>query len=378
MNTNFFQISTGYDTLPPKGSAATEEVVFNLSNSLSKHVKVDVVGVGKNNFTSKHIKFHQIKLPKWLLRRTNPRTFRHILKRVYYSFVVLLLLSRIVNKNSKTIVHFHNQYNCFIFLLFKWIVSANVKVVYTCHNPLLSLDNKDKSFKVHFMERFCFKYTDLTIALSSKAYENVKHYSASVVTLSNGVNLREFYSKFKLHKKELRLLFTGRITPVKNQMLLLRALKLIAKKMKNVKLVLVGPIDDDTYYAKLIDFVKRENLSGNFSYLGEVNRKTIINQYKKNDIFVVPSITEGMSLSILEAMASNKPLFVYKKEYVKGVYNGKNCVLFKNVKELVDKILYCKSHPKCFTKLVKNEREYIREYSWDNISKRLLDIYRKL
>lgn len=96
----------------------------------------------------------------------------------------------------------------------------------------------------------------------------------------------------------------GRLDPVKNQQTLLRAAENVIQEGLNAHVVLIG---DGACRATLNDFVVASSwLQGRVSFLGDRNDvQSLLNAF---DIFVLPSLSEGMSNTLLEAMATALPV----------------------------------------------------------------------
>lgn len=112
-------------------------------------------------------------------------------------------------------------------------------------------------------------------------------------------NLKE---KFSL-TNQLIIGNVGRLNIQKNQIFLLKVFKGIAKDKNNIKLVLVGEGPD------------RAKLQEETSHLGLDNKVMIVGQqkdmqawYSLFDIFVFPSIFEGLSVALLEAQSNGLPI----------------------------------------------------------------------
>jgi sugar transferase (PEP-CTERM/EpsH1 system associated) len=96
----------------------------------------------------------------------------------------------------------------------------------------------------------------------------------------------------------------GRLDPVKNQQALLRAAEGVIQEGLNIRVVLIG---DGVCRGALDDFeVASSWLLGRVSFLGDRNDvPSLLNAF---DIFVLPSLSEGLSNTLLEAMATALPV----------------------------------------------------------------------
>ena len=97
-----------------------------------------------------------------------------------------------------------------------------------------------------------------------------------------------------------------------------------------------------------------------------------------SDIFVLPSLSEGFPLTILEAMASGLPIVTTRvrglPEIVKDAENG-FLVEPKNPGQLADKILLILGDDGLREKIARNNSQRAKQYSWQTVAKNLEEIY---
>jgi sugar transferase (PEP-CTERM/EpsH1 system associated) len=131
-----------------------------------------------------------------------------------------------------------------------------------------------------------------------------------VQTIRNGVDTEKFHPRLRDEKglgtrSEGGIVIgtVGRLDPIKRQDLLLQAFSKLDPDARKVKLLLAGEGPERKRLETL-----RDGLPGGdrISFLGE--REDVPELYRIMDIFVLPSRNEGMSNTILEAMASGLPV----------------------------------------------------------------------
>lgn len=113
----------------------------------------------------------------------------------------------------------------------------------------------------------------------------------------------------------------------KNQGVLIKVLRLISEKLPNARLLFVGE-EDPEIKQELLSLVYSLNLSGKILFLG---RKDNIADYLNiMDIFVLPSLFEGIPLAMLEAMYMQVPVVASEVGGVSEIIiNNKNGILVK-------------------------------------------------
>jgi glycosyltransferase involved in cell wall biosynthesis len=101
-----------------------------------------------------------------------------------------------------------------------------------------------------------------------------------------------------------RVVFTGRLHPQKNLPLLLEAWTRVVQRTP-ANLILVGPGNDRQRLSELAESL---GIGGRVQFTGAVDSPA--DYLRACDLFVLPSVAEGMSNSLLEAMASALPCVV--------------------------------------------------------------------
>jgi len=130
---------------------------------------------------------------------------------------------------------------------------------------------------------------------------------------------------------------------------------------------------------KIKDIFQRctvNNVSFITEYLKDVN-----DLYKKADIFVLPTLEEGLSMVILEAMACGLPVIASENSGGKDVINdGENgfIVPIRDIKLLKEKIKYFYDNPGEIKRMGKNARKTAEEFTWDRYGERIVKEYKKI
>ena len=197
-------------------------------------------------------------------------------------------------------------------------------LVYHVHGmfePYILRRSRWKKQLAHWLfENANFRHACLWRALTPKEACQIRDYGiqAPVVVVPNGLNLQEFAKPEEFSrtahppqpkKDKLRLLFLGRIHPKKGLDLLFGAWARLSRFYKEWELVVAGP-DEHGYLATI------RNLAGNLApnsqvrFIGAVTGQAKVALLHSADLFVLPSYSEGFSMSLLEAMACTVPVIV--------------------------------------------------------------------
>lgn len=217
-------------------------------------------------------------------------------------------LADIVRRHDIDVIHTHNQsphfYGAFAGLL------TNRPVVHTKHGR-----NRPGIYKKVLLSRISSCLTHKIVTVSSDAADVCtkieKVEAAKVVTILNGINTKNFYpSRSTTLRDELRLPpaepiigIVARLAADKDHATLLDACGLLFQRGLCFTLVIIG---DGPLRAFLQNKVRDEGYGDKIRFLG--TRLDIPNLISQLDLFVLSSITEGISLTLLEAMCSQIPI----------------------------------------------------------------------
>ncbi|KJR42175.1 Glycosyl transferase, group 1 domain protein [Candidatus Magnetoovum chiemensis] len=97
---------------------------------------------------------------------------------------------------------------------------------------------------------------------------------------------------------------------LKSHNTMLTALSELIKSYPQFKLILIGSIMDKPLYDDILNKITQEGLQDNVKIFNYVDRSLIKNYYELADCFLMPSIQEGWSLALMEAMYCSLPLIV--------------------------------------------------------------------
>ncbi len=182
----------------------------------------------------------------------------------------------------------------------------------------------DKSRKIRkLLSVFVKRYVALSIEGCLYLENQIKIKKEKINHICNGVDIEKFHpAKPENKSNSLQVLTVGRLATVKNQILLLKGVAIVLNKNKNIKVTIVG---EGACRQELERFIHTHHLKKHCHLLGD--RTDIPTLMQKADVFVLPSLAEGISNTILEAMATGLPIIATKvggnPELVTPDENGK-------------------------------------------------------
>ena len=224
-------------------------------------------------------------------------------------------LKEIVRKNNYCLIHFHTP----IASAFgRWTVrgfrKSGTKVIYTAHGFHFYKGAPFKNWLLYYpVERFLSRYTDMLITINKEDYVRAQTFKAKKVDYVPGVGLDveklvEIMVDRDAKRAELgvsddaiALLSIGELNENKNHETVIRA---IAKlEIPNICYVICGDGELKPHLKELSASLGIEN---KVSLLGF--RTDLSEIYQIVDLFIFPSLREGLSVSLMEAMAAGLPV----------------------------------------------------------------------
>lgn len=118
---------------------------------------------------------------------------------------------------------------------------------------------------------------------------------------------------------------------------------------------------------------KLANGTPNTRCLGYISEEQKSELYSKASVYVQSSVTEGFSLSVLEAMSQGTPVIVTEGVGAKDcVENGKNgfVIPIRCPDAIAEYLAYFASNPSEVKRMGENARKTAEQYSWDIIEKK--------
>lgn len=191
---------------------------------------------------------------------------------------------------------------------------THTKIIYTAHGFHFYKGAPLKNWILYYpVERFLSRWTDVLITINQEDYERAKGFKARKLEYIHGVGVdvdgftainketerEEIRKEFGIPENAVLVLSVGELNKNKNHRIIIEELK----KYKNAWYIICGkgPLADEYLeLSKKYNMLDRLILTG---YRSDVKRF-----YYAADIFAFPSKREGLSLAVMEAMASGLPI----------------------------------------------------------------------
>lgn len=270
------------------------------------------------------------------------------------------------NEIKPDIVHLHSSAAGFVC---RWALPCGkVPTFYTPHgfSFLPGSGSKLKRSFYHAVEWISAKRPAKIIACSKGEYEEALRLTDNCTYVSNGVPYDSLapYRRSEVNLSEPIIVCTvGRIMTQKNPALFNR----IAELLPNIKFIWIG----DGELRPLLT-------SPNIDIMGWVNREQSLELTQKADFFILPSLWEGLPISLLESMALGKVCFVSdiigNRDVIRDRENGRICT---TAEQFADAIREAIASPSDCQRMIDCAMKDIREqYNASCMADKYSKIYR--
>jgi len=304
-----------------------------------------------------------------------------------------MLSSLIRNGSQFDVVHAHGEYQFpTIFCSFAKVTN-DFPFVITNHGQLSFGDGaKDVLVKIYrkTFSRRIYNKADAIVALSPSDRNYLLSLgidSEKISVIPNAIDIsrvnsfgHEAYTslthKFKLDGKRV-ILFVGPIVKRKGVNTLIRAIPQIIQNNHDVVFVMAG---EGAFKSKAMTLARLLEVEEHVCFTGFLTEEELYKAYKLSDIFVLPSLSEGVPTTILEALVFSKPVISTRIPGVEDYFNDV-CYLVspRNVDDLAFAINKLLEDEKLARRLGSAGKKMIeKEFAWDAVARRTFELYEKV
>jgi len=318
--------------------------------------------------------------------------YRHALffRKTMREYWFLSDITAILSKLKPDVVHAHG-YRCLSSCITAyWCRKNRIPVVFTPHGiypPRSFINHLVKTVYDHSFGNLLFRSSNKIVALTDHNRRLLLKLGAPkdrIMLIPNGVNVDEFNKTKQRNKKKPEeqsddpvLLYVGRIDWNKGLERVIEALPDLRKSFDHIKFLIVGP-DYADHSENLLALARELGVSESVVMTGEVSEEQKSFYYSVADAFVLPAIYEGLSLSLLEAMASSLPIVVTKNGSGGILVDGVHALLMNDcsaqeISGLVSMIL---TDPRVAERIGKNAFDLVlKEFSWGRVVDKIEGLY---
>ncbi|MGL4852016.1 MAG: glycosyltransferase family 4 protein [Phocaeicola sp.] len=271
-----------------------------------------------------------------------------------------------------------------------WIAKRrNLPLIYTVHGWSFHSDQNSLIHKLRVVcEKLLCSSSKQVICVSESnrmagVKEGIKLKSTRCKVIENGINLDRFNSNFTVSKvrKELQIDktdfivgFVGRVTAQKSPIDFIKSIQLAHQQNPAIKGLFIGEGD---LLPEVMAYVKSESLQ-ECIYLSKF-RRDIPEVLKAIDLFCLPSLWEGLSIALLEAMSMKKAVVVTPTDGTREIIvSNKNGVIvpFSRPDLLAEAYIELQKKPLLLHTISENARRLVEErFDAQRVSDKVTEIY---
>ena len=249
----------------------------------------------------------------------------------------------------------------------------------------------EQAFILNWLRELIIKKADVITVISNYLKEYTRNISNNkkVFLIPNGVDLKNFQFPISNFQSNLNLQNPGfentktiitvsRLVPKNGLSDLIQAFSILNTKykMQNTKLMIVG---DGPLLASLNFEVKSLRMEDSVNFIGKISNEMIPQYLAQADVFVRPSLSEGLGTAFLEAMAAGLPVIATPVGGISDFLKDGETGLFCRVgdpEDIAAKISKVLSDGVLKSRLILNGRKLVEEkYTWDKISDKFRELY---
>jgi len=309
----------------------------------------------------------------------------------WHDLIAFLKLIRVINKGKYDIVHTHTSKAG---ILGRWAARlAGVKhIVHTPHGHIFyGYFNPVVTRIFIIIERWTAAITQKIITLTKRGKEEHIQFKIAppekFIPIYSGIDIEELKRKsddgldikkswgFPLDAVVFGVV--ARLDPVKGIQYLVEAMVKVIKAFPNSRLLIVG---DGTERQAIEDKICGLDLQNHIILTG--HREDVAELLQAMDIFVLPSLNEGMGRVILEAMVYAKPVIATRTGGIPElVQDGVNGFLVTPAQsdELADAMIKCAVNPTLARQLGEHGKARVKDmFSLDIMVKKIEQLYNEL
>ena len=281
---------------------------------------------------------------------------------------------RIISREKFDLIHCHSPIGAAVCRLAARKERRNgTYVIYTAHGFHFYTGAPLKNWLIYYpVEKILSKHTDMLITINKEDYQRAQRkFKISRIEYVPGVgidterffpgagNREKIRSELGISDGKIMLLSVGELNKNKNHEMVIRALKGL-----DAEYVIVGK---GQLEQRLRDVAKECGVSLHLTGF----RNDVIDFYSAADVYVLPSIREGLNVSLMEAMACGLPVACSN---IRGNVDLIDDPLFdpKNESELREAVVKAIDNRE---ELSRKNLERIREYDLKNVEKIMYRLY---
>jgi glycosyltransferase involved in cell wall biosynthesis len=220
-------------------------------------------------------------------------------------------------------------------------------------------------------EKNAFAWADAVTAGSKESYDHYSKLGAKVSLIPNAIDIGSLPSGSDA-RYEKQIIFAGRLSKEKG---ILDILEMAKNLPKDVHLIIIGSGPEE---GTVMECAKNTE---NVHFLGYQPKEKTIPLIRGSTLLIQPSFAEGISATLLEAMACKTPVIATNVGGNKELLiHNKTGILIEsgNSNELLKEIMNMLNDKDKREGIAKSAYDEVQKYDWSNVGQLYLNLYEKL
>lgn len=233
------------------------------------------------------------------------------------------------------------------------------------HTDLETFRDSSMQFDADCTQEKVYSRMDEIVFVSRHARESFERIypkcNVKLTVLTNFIDINNVYqlsTKYKVENKAFSIVTVGRLAPVKGADIIPLVAKYIKEQNKDIHFTIVG---DGSEFDNVKELIKDNDVDDCVTMVGF--KKNPYPYILASDIYLNTSHTEGMPLSLCEAMTLGRPVIATKTSGAVELLGQENGILVeRNVKDIADAIIDLYSNPKKRFKIAESGVSFSSEF----------------
>lgn len=271
-------------------------------------------------------------------------------------------------KKRNDIVHAHNLPSA---LPMKYSSGKKILTLHGIYSKQVDVLHGQTTGKISSSyEKDALAWADAITVISRESYDYYSKLGFKVSLVPNAINISSLpQKKERLYDKQV--IFAGRLS---NEKGILDLLEMATNLPKDTHLLILGSGPEEEKVRKVV------KLHPHVHFMGYVEKERTISLLRGSDVLVQPSLAEGISSTILEAMACKTPIIATNVGGNKELLENKSGIMIEpnSPQVILEKLLDLFSNKQKAIELSEEAFKQVQKYDWSHVGKLYLDIYESL
>jgi glycosyltransferase involved in cell wall biosynthesis len=237
---------------------------------------------------------------------------------------------KVLESSAWDLIVFHTCFNKYLYRPYKQVLKRKIPYIITSHGCFMKNVYTKNFLKKHFYKAFFIdkfvKNSEGIVFHQENERKNSYYSNKNYVVIPNIIDSHNSFD-YNLNNKQLRFTSISRIDLFYKRIdLFIEALEVAKKDFKKINFIYeIYGTGSEKDIKRLEKIIASSSFRANISFQGAIYKESKIDKLSKTDIFIQMSSSEGMSVSISEALSCATPCFVSNMVNLEDDFSSFNC-----------------------------------------------------